>query len=114
MELMGNMAKYEWSIDGQYYPDSDPYLIRQGERVRVRMNNRTMMWHPMHLHGHFFRAVVPGTDVDYLPLKHTMNIAPKGTAEFEFLADNPGKWIFHCHNLYHMDAGMGRVFVYRV
>ena len=112
MELMGDMATYEWTIDGQLDSDADPYTIRQGERVRVRMKNRTMMWHPMHLHGHFFRVVSPGADANFLALKHTVNIAPNETLDFEFLADNPGKWNFHCHNLYH--HGMGRVFVYQI
>ena len=114
MELTGNMAKYQWAIDGQLYPDTEPYMIREGERVRVRMNNKTMMIHPMHLHGHYFRPILPGVDQDFLPLKHTVNIEPKKTLTFEFIADNPGSWIFHCHNLYHLDAGMGRVFIYEV
>ena len=114
MELTGNMAKYQWAIDGQLYPDADPYLIREGERVRVRMKNSSRMFHPMHLHGHFFRPILADGDQDFLPLKHTVNIEPKQTLTFEFIADNPGNWIFHCHNLYHMDAGMARLFIYEV
>ncbi len=78
------------------------------------MENATNMWHPMHLHGHFFRLLARDTDVDLLPLKHTANIGPKETLAFEFFADNPGSWIFHCHNLYHLDSGMARVFIYQI
>lgn len=114
MTLTGNMAKYEWGIDNQLYPNGDPYFIKEGERVRVVMKNLTNMWHPMHLHGHFFRVLARDTDTDLLPLKHTVNVGPKETLAFEFIADNPGRWIFHCHNLYHIDAGMGRVFIYEI
>lgn len=114
MTLTGNMAKYEWGIDNQLYPDAEPYFIKEGERVRVVMKNLTNMWHPMHLHGHYFRVLARDTDIDLLPLKHTVNIGPKETLAFEFIADNPGRWIFHCHNLYHIDAGMGRVFIYQI
>jgi FtsP/CotA-like multicopper oxidase with cupredoxin domain len=108
--LGGNMARYVWTINGEVYPNTAPLLIRRGERVQITMRNDTSMWHPMHLHGHFFR-VLQGAG-DYAPLKHTVNVAPKGTALIEFTADNPGRWIFHCHNLYHFEAGMARVFEY--
>ncbi|WP_431768731.1 multicopper oxidase family protein [Salinibacter sp.] len=99
------MSRGEWSIDGQHYPDADPLEIRQGERVRVNMQNRSMMLHPMHLHGHFFQV---GN-----ALKDTViTEAHMGQASFEFEADNPGDWFFHCHNLYHLEAGMARVFEY--
>jgi hypothetical protein len=114
MTLTGNMARYEWGIDNQLYPNAEPYFIKEGERVRVVMENATNMWHPMHLHGHFFRLLARDTDVDLLPLKHTANIGPKETLAFEFFADNPGSWIFHCHNLYHLDSGMARVFIYQI
>lgn len=99
------MSRGEWSIDGQHYPDADPLEIRQGERVRVNMQNRSMMLHPMHLHGHFFQV---GN-----ALKDTViTEAHMGQATFEFGADNPGDWFFHCHNLYHLESGMARVFTY--
>jgi FtsP/CotA-like multicopper oxidase with cupredoxin domain len=92
------------------YPKTDPLLIRHGDRVRIEMVNQTMMWHPMHLHGHFFR-VLQGAG-ERAPLKHTVNVPPRETVRIEFTADNPGQWIFHCHNLYHLEAGMARVFEY--
>ena len=90
-----------WAMGGEVYPDAPPLEVREGERVRVNMVNRSMMLHPMHLHGHFFRT----GDV----LKDTVLVRPHmGRASFEFVADNPGRWFFHCHNLYHLHAGMAR------
>jgi len=111
LALQGDMSRYIWTIDGQAYPKADPLLIRQGDRVEVEMKNETMMWHPMHLHGHFFRVLQGAGELS--PLKHTVNVAPRETVKFEFTADNPGQWIFHCHNLYHLEAGMARVFEYQ-
>jgi len=90
-----------WAMGGEVYPDAPPLEVREGERVRVNMVNRSMMLHPMHLHGHFFRV---GN-----VLKDTVLVRPHmGRASFEFVADNPGRWFFHCHNLYHLHAGMAR------
>ena len=111
LALQGDMSRYIWTIGGQAYPNADPLLIRQGDRVEVEMNNETMMWHPMHLHGHFFRVLQGAGELS--PLKHTVNVGPRETVKFEFIADNPGRWIFHCHNLYHLEAGMARVFEYQ-
>jgi FtsP/CotA-like multicopper oxidase with cupredoxin domain len=110
LPLQGDMARYVWMIDGQAWPKADPLRIRSGDRVQIEMVNQTMMWHPMHLHGHFFR-VLQGAG-DRSPLKHTVNVAPKETLKIEFTADNPGNWFFHCHNVYHLEAGMARKFEY--
>jgi FtsP/CotA-like multicopper oxidase with cupredoxin domain len=92
----------EWSIDGARYPDAPPLEVREGERVRVNMVNHSPIHHPMHLHGHFFRT----GDA----LKETLLVpAHMGRRSFTFTADNPGDWFFHCHNLYHLEAGMARV-----
>lgn len=112
LPLQGDMARYVWMLGGQAYPRADPLVIREGDRVRLTMKNETGMWHPMHLHGHFFRVLQGGGD--RCPLKHTVNVAPGETVAVEFIADNPGDWFFHCHNLYHLEAGMARVFQYRV
>ncbi|MBX3027198.1 multicopper oxidase domain-containing protein [bacterium] len=112
LPLQGDMARYRWMIAGQAYPDADPLPIREGDRVQVTMRNETGMWHPMHLHGHFFRLLQGGGD--RCPLKHTVNVAPGETVRIEFLADNPGNWFFHCHNVYHLEAGMARQFQYAV
>ena len=94
-----------WMIDGQAYPDADPLKIREGEHVRVKMLNHSMMLHPMHLHGHFFQV----GDV----VMDTVIVPPHmGEVTFDFVADNPGDWFFHCHNLYHLHSGMAREFHY--
>ena len=110
LSLGGNMMRYVWTISGEVYPNAAPLLIRQGERVQITLRNDTSMWHPMHLHGHFFR-VLQGAG-DFAPLKHTVNVPPRDSVRIEFTADNPGRWIFHCHNLYHFEGGMARVFEY--
>lgn len=105
MTLSGGMMNSAWTINGQAYPNADALEISEGERVRVRMVNHSMMLHPMHLHGHFFRVGAA--------LKDTVIVPPHmGRIDFDFLADNPGKWFFHCHNIYHMESGMARVFRY--
>jgi FtsP/CotA-like multicopper oxidase with cupredoxin domain len=107
--------------------NQDPWALqaKPGARIRLRVINAGAstyfkirldghplkithaMWHPMHLHGHFFR-VVQGAG-DHAPLKHTVNVAPRDSVRIEFTADNPGRWIFHCH---HFEGGMARVFEY--
>lgn len=95
----------EWTIDGARFPDAPALEVREGERVRVHMVNRSPIHHPMHLHGHFFRV----GDA----LKETVLVpAHMGRTSFEFSADNPGDWLFHCHNLYHLEGGMARSLSY--
>jgi len=110
--LGGDMKNYIWTMNGQAYPKADRLVIGPGERVHVEMVNETGMWHPMHLHGHFFRALNGAGE--RCPLMHTISVPPREKIQFEFIADNPGNWFFHCHNLYHLDAGMARVFEYEV
>ncbi|QSG07672.1 multicopper oxidase family protein [Halapricum desulfuricans] len=94
-----------WLIDGQAYPDADPLQIKEGEHVRVTMRNRSPVVHPMHLHGHFFQVGNAVKDTVVVP-------GHMGTVTFDFLADNPGNWLFHCHNLYHLESGMARLIQY--
>jgi len=108
--LTGNMNRYTWSINGVPLSEADKIKIKQGEVVRITLNNLTMMHHPMHLHGHFFRVL--NENGEYSPLKHTVNVAPMQKVVFEFAADESGDWFFHCHILYHMMSGMARVFSY--
>jgi len=92
-----------WYINGAAYEDTEPLLIRAGERVRVVMRNETMMFHPMHVHGHTFALADeagPGARKD------TVNVLPKQTLAVELEADNPGDWLVHCHNAYHGELGM--------
>jgi FtsP/CotA-like multicopper oxidase with cupredoxin domain len=112
VHLTGNMERYMWSFDGvQLSEPADPLPFRRGERVRITLVNDTMMPHPIHLHGHFFELVTGHGD--HAPRKHTVNVAPGGKVTFDVTADAPGDWAFHCHNLYHMTAGMMRVVTVR-
>ncbi|HEY0271427.1 MAG TPA: copper resistance system multicopper oxidase [Sphingomonas sp.] len=108
VHLTGNMERYMWSFDGVKMSDTmAPIPFREGERVRVTLINDTMMGHPIHLHGHFFELVTG--QGDHAPRKHSVLVAPGGKVSFDFTADTPGDWAFHCHLLYHMAAGMMRV-----
>lgn len=109
-ELTGNMNRYVWSINNKTVSETDKILIKKGENVRIVIYNNSMMRHPMHLHGHFFR-VVNGAG-DYSPLKNVLDIMPMETDTIEFAATESGDWFFHCHILYHMMSGMGRIFSY--
>jgi CopA family copper-resistance protein len=109
-ELTGNMNRYVWSLDNKVVSEADKILIKKGDNVRLIIHNNSMMRHPMHLHGHDFR-VINGQN-DYAPLKNVIDIMPMETDTLEFNANASGDWFFHCHILYHMMSGMGRVFSY--
>ncbi|MBS7566869.1 multicopper oxidase domain-containing protein [Mucilaginibacter sp. Bleaf8] len=109
-ELTGNMNRYVWSINNKTVSESDKILIKKGENVRIILYNNTMMRHPMHLHGHYFRVL--NGQGKYSPLKNTLDIMPMERDTIEFRATESGDWLFHCHILYHMMSGMGRVFSY--
>jgi hypothetical protein len=110
LTLDGDMERYVWFLNNKPLSESDSILIREGEVVRFIMINRTMMHHPMHLHGHFFRVI--NGQGDFSPLKHTVNVAPMSTSVIEFDANEFGDWFFHCHLLYHLKGGMARVVHY--
>ncbi|NRQ39914.1 multicopper oxidase domain-containing protein, partial [Nonomuraea sp. NN258] len=99
LALTGTMAKYDWAINGRKYDPKVVEPIRSGERVRLSFVNRSLMWHPMHLHGHTF-ALPSGARKD------TAIVLPGKTLDVDFDADNPGVWMIHCHNVYHAEAGM--------
>ena len=109
-ELSGNMNRYVWSLDNKVISETDKILIKKGENVRIVLYNGSMMRHPMHLHGHDFRII--NEHGDYSPLKNVIDIMPMETDTIEFQANADGDWFFHCHILYHMMAGMGRIFTY--
>ena len=106
--LTGNMWRYVWSMNGKTLSKADIIPIKRGEIVRIHLHNTTMMHHPMHLHGHFFRVL--NKQGEYSPLKHTVDVPPMKTVIIEFAPDETGDWFFHCHILYHMKSGMSRVF----
>lgn len=110
LNLTGNMNRYVWSLNGVPLSETDKIKIKEGEITRMTLNNLTMMHHPMHLHGHFFRVI--NKNGEYSPLKHTVNVPPMQQVTIEFYGNEYGDWIFHCHVLYHMMGGMARVFSY--
>jgi hypothetical protein len=111
-DLTGNMNRYVWSLDNKVVSESDKILIKKGENVRIILFNNSMMRHPMHLHGHDFRLI--NSQGAYAPMKNIIDIMPMEKDTIEFYANEPGgDWFFHCHILYHMMSGMGRVFSYQ-
>ena len=108
--LTGNMNRYVWSLDNKVVSEADKILIKKGTNIRLILYNNSMMRHPMHLHGHDFRVL--NGQGDYAPLKNIIDIMPMETDTLEFNANAEGNWFFHCHILYHMMSGMGRVFSY--
>ena len=110
LNLTGNMQRYVWSINGVPLSETDKIKIKSGEVTRITLNNLTMMHHPMHLHGHYFRVI--NENGERSPLKHTVNVPPMQKVVIEFYNEEYGDWFFHCHVLYHMMGGMARVFSY--
>jgi len=105
MMMMG-MGSDAWTINGRRYPDTQPIDVNVGQRIRLRLSNMSMEDHPMHLHGHTFQVVgINGRSVDG-PLKDTITLHPMEQYDIEFVANNPGTWLFHCHNLVHMMGGL--------
>jgi CopA family copper-resistance protein len=113
LNLTGNMNRYIWSMNGVPLSETDKIKINANEVTRITFNNLTMMHHPMHLHGHFFRVL--NKNGEYSPLKHTVNVPPMQEVTIEFYGNNGdevGDWFFHCHILYHMMGGMARIISY--
>lgn len=100
LTLTGTMARYDWGFDGAPYDPEALHPVRSGERVRLTFVNDSEMWHPMHLHGHTFALAGGG------PRKDTAIVLPGQTLDVDFDADNPGRWMVHCHNVYHSESGM--------
>ncbi|MBC7736646.1 MAG: multicopper oxidase domain-containing protein [Candidatus Saccharibacteria bacterium] len=110
--LTGSMMPYIWSIDDRTWTNHVPLRVAKGRRVVIEMTNRGQMAHPMHPHGHHFQVVA----LDGAPLlgavRDTVFVPAKGSVIVAFDADNPGRWLFHCHNLFHMATGMMTELVY--
>lgn len=106
--LTGNMNRYVWSMDNKILSETDKIPVKKGEILRITLYNNSMMRHPIHLHGFDFRLL--NGKGDNAPLKNVLDIMPMETDTIEFLANEEGDWFFHCHILYHMMAGMNRVF----
>ncbi|MGY4712899.1 multicopper oxidase family protein [Mycolicibacterium sp. CBM1] len=102
--LSGTMMHYDWMINGRPYDQTIPLTVKQGQHATLTFANRTMMWHPMHLHGHTYQVIK--ADGSAGPRKDTVIVKPMQAVTVRLVADNPGIWMLHCHNGYHMDAGM--------
>ncbi len=108
IHLTANSSGYVHGIDGRSFPDTAPITVAEGERLRLKIVNQTMMFHPVHLHGHTFQMVGTGS-----ARKDTVNVLPMSAVEVDIAADNPGQWMLHCHNTYHLETGMATVLSYR-
>ncbi|MDN5797734.1 MAG: multicopper oxidase family protein [Intrasporangium sp.] len=107
VQLNGQMAPYQWGINGGKFGENDPIMFSKGQRVRLDLANMTMMTHPFHIHGHTFGLVNSGLRKD------TVLLRPMETIAVELQADNAGDWAAHCHNIYHAEAGMMIAMIYR-
>ncbi|WP_136246721.1 MULTISPECIES: copper resistance system multicopper oxidase [Halomonadaceae] len=108
LHLTGNMERYMWSFDGKKFSEvTGPIHFEKDERLRLILVNDTMMEHPIHLHGMWMELENGASEL--IPRKHTLNVKPGERVSALITADAEGSWAFHCHLLYHMDAGMFRV-----
>lgn len=113
VELGGNMSGYEWTLNGQMWPEITSLVVEKGQRVEIVFKNANNMPHPMHLHGHVFQVTaINGKTIDGA-MRDTVLIMPHSTLAIQFDAFNPGVWPLHCHILYHLEAGMFTVLRYK-
>jgi FtsP/CotA-like multicopper oxidase with cupredoxin domain len=106
LHLTGHMERFVWSFDGKKFSEAAPLQFNYGERLRLVLINDSMMNHPIHLHGMW--GEVEGSQGEVLFLKHTINVQPGQKLSYRVTADAIGHWAYHCHLLYHMEAGMFR------
>jgi FtsP/CotA-like multicopper oxidase with cupredoxin domain len=109
LHLTGNMERFIWAFDGKLFADAEPMRLKLGERVRIVLVNDSMMEHPIHLHGLW--SELENGHGEFQPYKHTVNVKPGERVSCLVSADTPGHWAFHCHLLYHMEAGMFRTVI---
>jgi FtsP/CotA-like multicopper oxidase with cupredoxin domain len=112
LALDGDMDRYRWTINGKTHHQAAPLEVQEGDRVRLVFENRSMMFHPMHLHGHTFQLQRAGSRGPG-PRKDTVIVRPMERITVEFQAANPGRWMLHCHNAYHQAAGMMTTLAYQ-
>ena len=112
VDLTGNMMGYVWGM-AVHGMEGVPVSVAKGERVELVMRNTTMMSHPMHLHGHSFQVTEVNGQAFAGAVRDVILVPPRATVKVVFDADNPGLWAYHCHNLYHMAAGMFATVVYQ-
>ena len=106
LHLTGHMERFMWSFNGQKFSQAEPLRFRYGERLRIVLVNDTMMTHPIHLHGMW--SEVESAQQQFQMRKHTVSVQPAQRLSYRIAADAPGRWAYHCHLLYHMEAGMFR------
>ena len=106
LHLTGHMERFAWSFNGVKFSSADPLRLTYGERLRVVLVNDSMMSHPIHLHGMW--SDLEGDDGEFLVRKHTVNMPPGTRRSYRITADALGRWAYHCHLLFHMEAGMMR------
>ncbi len=109
LHLSGNMDRYIWGFNGQKFSSAQPIELKLGERVRFVLINDTMMEHPIHLHGLW--SELENGHGEFNPYKHTIIVKPAERLSYLVSVDTPGRWAYHCHLLYHMEAGMFRTVV---
>jgi FtsP/CotA-like multicopper oxidase with cupredoxin domain len=109
LHLSGNMQRYIWGFNGEKFSSAKPIEMKLGERLRIVLINDTMMEHPIHLHGLW--SELENGHGEFNPYKHTIIVKPAERVSYLVSADTPGKWAYHCHLLYHMEAGMFRTVV---
>jgi CopA family copper-resistance protein len=106
LHLTGNMERFIWGFDGKKFSEAEPIVLQRGERVRFVLINDSMMEHPIHLHGLW--SELENGHGEQRPYKHTINVKPGEKLSYLVTADEPGRWAYHCHLLYHMETGMFR------
>jgi len=106
LHLTGHMEKFAWSFNGLKFSDAEPVRLTYGERLRIVLVNDTMMAHPIHLHGMW--SDLEDDDGHFHVRKHTIDMPPGTRRSYRVRADALGRWAYHCHLLYHMEAGMFR------
>src|SRR5262249_50863582 len=110
LRLAGPTNGYNWTINGKLYdPPNGGIEVKPGQRVRIRFINESKMFHPMPSHGHPAQVMFPSGPA---ARKDTVLVAPLATVEMDFQANNPGRWINHCHNTYHLESGMATFLFY--
>jgi CopA family copper-resistance protein len=106
LHLTGHMERFAWSFDGEPFARAEPLRMNYGERLRIVLVNDTMMTHPIHLHGMW--SDLENEQGEFMVRKHTVDMPPGTKRAYRVRADALGHWAYHCHLLYHMEAGMMR------
>jgi CopA family copper-resistance protein len=106
LHLTGHMERFIWSFSGEKFSESSALRFNYGERLRIVLVNDSMMTHPIHLHGMWSEVETPAGE--FLVRKHTVTVQPGQRVAYAVTADALGRWAYHCHLLYHMEAGMFR------